>query len=95
MNCAKTIEGGLPHPIPLSITILRPVLITRVPQRGVQKGPPLQIGKHLGPCYGFMENVHTHRCLPLNSTNCSRIDSWRREEYSQVRFPRLSELVPN
>ena len=58
MNYAKNIESGLLPPIPLSITMLRLVLITRVPRRGVQKGLPLQIGKLLGPCYGFMGNVH-------------------------------------
>ena len=35
-----------------------PVLITKVLRRGAPKEALSQIGKHLGPCYGFTENVH-------------------------------------
>ena len=63
MSYAGTFENGYLPPIRLSITMLRPVLITRVPQRGAPKGSLLQIGKHLAPCYGFTENV----CMPSPS----------------------------
>jgi hypothetical protein len=47
-----------PPPIHPSITTPHLVLIMKVPRPGVPKGIPSQIGKHLGPCYGFTENVH-------------------------------------
>jgi hypothetical protein len=47
MSYARTFENGSHPPIHLSITILRLVLITRVPQLGAPKGAPSQIGKHL------------------------------------------------
>jgi hypothetical protein len=57
MSYAKTFENGSPPLIHLSITTPQPVLITKVPRRGAPKGTPSQTGKHLGPCYGFTENV--------------------------------------
>ena len=58
MSYARTFENGSLPPIHLSIITLHPVLITRVPRRGAPKGPLLQIGRHLDPCYGSTENVH-------------------------------------
>ena len=57
MSYARTFENGSLPPIRLSISTLHRVLIMRVPQRGAPKGTPLQIGNHLAPYYGFMENV--------------------------------------
>ena len=62
MSYARTFENGSLLLIPLSISTPHLMLTTRVPQRGVPKETPLQIGKHLAPCYGFTENVH----IPLN-----------------------------
>ena len=65
MSYARTFENGSLPLIHLLITTLRPVLTTRVPQRGAPKETPSQIGKNLAPCYGFMENVHTPSFLNL------------------------------
>ena len=71
------------------------MLTTGVLQRGALKGTPSQIGKHLGPCYGFTENVH----IPLESLfrvslTTTWFDSWLWEEYTQVSYP-SSRCVPN
>ena len=58
MSYAGTFENGSLPPTHLSITTLHPVLITRVPQHGVPEGTRSHFGKHLGPYYGFTENVH-------------------------------------
>jgi hypothetical protein len=58
MSYARTFENGSLHPTHLSITTSRPVLITRVLQRGALKETPSRIGKRLGRCSGFTENVH-------------------------------------
>ena len=94
MNYARTFENGSFPPIHLSITMLRPALITRVPHRGVPKGTPSPIGNHPGPCYGFTENVHIPSLSDLFATNFSWVDSWLWEEYSQVCFPSV-ERCPN
>ena len=94
MNYARTFENGSFPPIHLSITMLRPALITRVPHLGVPKGTPSLIGNHLGPCYGFTENVHISSLSDLFATNSSWVDSWLWEEYSQVCFPSV-ERCPN
>jgi hypothetical protein len=57
MSYARTFENGSPPLTHPSITTPRPVLITKVPRPGAPKGTPLLIGKNLGPCYGFTENV--------------------------------------
>ena len=57
MSYARIFENGSLPPIHLSITTLRPVLITRVLQRGAPEETLSQVGKHLGPCYGSTENV--------------------------------------
>ena len=90
MNYARTFENGSFPPIHLSITMLRPALITRVPHRGVPKGTPSPIGNHPGPCYGFTENVHISSLSDLFATNFSWVDSWLWEEYSQVCFPSVA-----
>ncbi len=96
MSYARAFENGSLPLIHLSITTLRPVLITRVPQRGAPKGTPLQIGKYLAPCYGFMENVY----IPLLSGSklsltAFWIDSWLWEEYCQVRYHLPSCVLSN
>ena len=58
MSYARTFENGSLPLIHLSISTLRPVLITKVLQRGAPKGVPPKIGKHLAACYGFTESVH-------------------------------------
>jgi hypothetical protein len=65
----------------------------RVLQRGAPKGTPWQIGKHLAPCYGFMENVLIPSPSVLMATNDSWIDSWLWEEYSQVGYL-LTSCIP-
>jgi hypothetical protein len=54
------------------------------PRHGAPKGTPLPNGKHLVPCYGFMENVHIPSPSDLSATNYSWFDSGLWEEYSQV-----------
>ena len=66
----------------------------RAPHRGVPKGTPSLIGNHLGPCYGFTENVHISSLSDLFATNSSWVDSWLWEEYSQACFPSV-ERCPN
>ena len=54
---ARTSENGSLPLIHRSIITLPLVLITRVPHRGALMGMPSQLGKRLGLCYGFTENV--------------------------------------
>ena len=94
MRCARTFENGSLPLIPLSISTLHLMLTTTALQPGAPKGTRSQVGKHLGPCYGFTENVH----IPLPSGShlsltTSWFDSWFGEEYSQVCYP-PSSCVP-
>jgi hypothetical protein len=89
-----TFESGSHPPILLSITMLRPVHIRRVPRGGAPKGPPSQIGKHLARCYGFTENVH----IPSLSESSLRLTTpglTAGSGKSILRFVSSAELLPH
>src|SRR6266404_7190369 len=65
------------------------MLTTRVPQRGSPRGTRSPIGIQLALCYGFTESVRVSlTSKPYWLLMTFWIDSWRWEDYSQVRFYR-------